>query len=160
MVGAREAGVTRGGKAYQERNAIMNPRAEKKNMRPCLSMGLRRGMVRALKVVGCRAGAVQSVWSFMLDAVGSPGNGVGGTTPTQHRGGGVNYVVFGGEDISQEFLVSKYYGTPRRRSRSQSRCLCHGKCTWRHVSCATFCGSISESRGIEHGSCIAVGRTI
>lgn len=36
--------LTNGGNAYQDRNAIMNPNVEKKNVRPCGSNGLRMGI--------------------------------------------------------------------------------------------------------------------
>lgn len=141
MVGDGDGVGTKGGNAYQDRNAIMNPKVEKMNMRPCLSTGLRRGMVRALEVMGCRAGAVQSVWSFMLNAVG--------VTPAQHRSGAVNYLVFGGGEygksnlgggIGQEFLVSKL----QQKVEVAVRCLCHAKCNWGHVSCSPVCASILE----------------
>lgn len=36
--------LTNGGNAYQDRNAIINPKVEKKNVLPCGSKGLRMGI--------------------------------------------------------------------------------------------------------------------
>jgi len=50
--------VNSGGKAYHDRNAIMNPDQEKKNVRPYLFNGLRIGIERALRLIGFTSGAV------------------------------------------------------------------------------------------------------
>jgi hypothetical protein len=45
------------GYTYHERNAIMKPDQEKKNVRPYLSSGLRTGIERAFLLIGFTFGA-------------------------------------------------------------------------------------------------------
>ena len=51
--------LTNGGNAYQERNAIMKPKVEKKKVLPYLSNGLRTGIESAFLLIGLTAGAFQ-----------------------------------------------------------------------------------------------------
>lgn len=56
------AGLTKGGKAYHDRNAIMKPNVEKKKVRPYLLTGLNTGTERALWFNGLTFGAFHSTW--------------------------------------------------------------------------------------------------
>jgi len=48
-----------GGNAYHDKKAIMNPKVEKKNVRPYLSTGLRIGILLAFPFIGLTSGAFQ-----------------------------------------------------------------------------------------------------
>lgn len=52
--------LTRGGKAYHDRNATMNPSHEKKNTRPYGSIGLRMGIDLAFLLMGFTSGETKS----------------------------------------------------------------------------------------------------
>ncbi len=54
-----ELRLTRGGKVYQAQKAIMNPNHEKKNTRPYMLMGLKKGIDRAFRLIGFTSGADQ-----------------------------------------------------------------------------------------------------
>lgn len=51
---------TRGGNAYHDRNATMNPSHEKVNTRPYLSKGLRTGIDNAFRLLGLISGETKS----------------------------------------------------------------------------------------------------
>lgn len=53
--------LTNGGKAYHERNAIINPKVEKKNVLPYLSKGLKIGTESAFLFTGLTLGAFQRI---------------------------------------------------------------------------------------------------
>ena len=48
---------TRGGKVYQAQKATMKPNQEKKNTRPYMLIGLKKGMERAFRLIGFTSGA-------------------------------------------------------------------------------------------------------
>ena len=52
--------LTRGGNAYHERKATMNPIHEKKKTRPYWSKGLRMGIDLAFRLLGLTSGEVNN----------------------------------------------------------------------------------------------------
>lgn len=51
---------TRGGNAYHERNATMNPSHENVKTRPYLSKGLKTGIDKAFRLLGLTSGEMKS----------------------------------------------------------------------------------------------------
>lgn len=61
---------TRGGNVYQAQKATINPNQEKKNTRPYMLMGLKKGIERAFRLIGFTSGASHSteIVNAMTDA--------------------------------------------------------------------------------------------